>query len=77
MIERFRKKEIGFKVNDAQYVLEVKTNQTLLEVLRNQLGLTGTKAGCWTGDCGACTVLLDGKPVNSCFVLAVDADGQR
>lgn len=77
MSARFSKKEIGFKVNDVQHVLEVKANQTLLEVLRDQLGLTGTKAGCWTGDCGACTVLLDGKPVNSCFVLAVDADSRE
>src|SRR3972149_1310638 len=67
---RFGTKEIGLKVNGVQHMLEVKANQTLLEVLRNELGLTGTKAGCWTGDCGACTVLLDGKPVNSCFVLA-------
>jgi carbon-monoxide dehydrogenase small subunit len=49
----------------------------LLQVLRNGLGLNGTKEGCGTGDCGACTVLLDGKPVNSCLVLAIDADGHE
>ena len=56
--------------------MEIKSNQTLLEMLRNDLGLNGTKEGCGTGDCGACTVLLDGKPVNSCLVLAADAHGR-
>jgi carbon-monoxide dehydrogenase small subunit len=49
----------------------------LLELLRNELGLSGTKEGCGTGECGACTVLLDGKPVNSCLMLAVDAEGRE
>ena len=49
----------------------------MLEVLRNELGLSGTKEGCGTGDCGACTVLLDGKPVNSCLMLAIDAEGRE
>jgi carbon-monoxide dehydrogenase small subunit len=53
----------------------VPTNQTLVEFLRYRRGLTGTKVGCDTGDCGACTVLVDGKAVNSCLVLAVEADG--
>ena len=52
-------------------------NETLLDVLRDRLGLTGTKAGCNTGDCGACAVLIDEKPVNSCLVLAVRAEGFR
>jgi carbon-monoxide dehydrogenase small subunit len=73
---RFRTQEISLKVNGVQHLLEVKTNQTLLEVLRNDLGLNGTKEGCGTGDCGACTVLLDSRPVNSCLVLAVDANGR-
>ena len=51
--------------------------QTLLEVLRTELGLTGTKAACESGNCGACTVLLDGLPVNSCLVLAVETEGKR
>ncbi|MBI3733708.1 MAG: (2Fe-2S)-binding protein [Chloroflexi bacterium] len=51
--------------------------RTLLEVLRDDLGLTGSKEGCGTGDCGACTLLLDGKPVTSCLVLAAEADGRK
>jgi aerobic carbon-monoxide dehydrogenase small subunit len=52
-------------------------NRTLLDVIRNDLGLTGTKNGCETGECGACTVLMDGKPVNSCLVLIGQADGHH
>ena len=51
--------------------------RSLLDVLRNEIGLTGTKKGCDVGDCGACTVILDGKPVNSCLVLALEAQGAR
>jgi carbon-monoxide dehydrogenase small subunit len=71
------KKTIHITVNDKPFVLTVEPNQTLLEVIREELHLTGTKAGCLVGDCGACTVLLDGKPVNSCLVLAVQADGKQ
>ena len=53
----------------------VRPADTLLHVLRDRLGLTGAKAGCENGDCGACTVLLDGKPVKSCMVLAVETEG--
>ena len=70
------KKTICLVVNGDQYEVAVEPRQTLLEVLRDSLGLTGTKRGCGTGDCGACTVLLDGLPVNSCLVLAVDAKGK-
>jgi aerobic-type carbon monoxide dehydrogenase small subunit (CoxS/CutS family) len=77
MALRMKRKGISFKVNGVQHGLEVKSCQTLLEVLRNELGLSGTKEGCGTGECGACTVLLDGKPVNSCLMLAIDAEGRE
>jgi len=70
-------KTIHITVNDKALELTVEPSRTLLEVVRDQLRLTGTKAGCLVGDCGACTVLLDGKPVNSCLVLAVLADGKQ
>ena len=69
------KKSVKLTINHRDYDLAVEPNETLLEVLRDRLELTGTKTGCNTGDCGACTVLMDGKPVNSCLVLAVRADG--
>lgn len=64
---------MSFSVNGQEHHLYVAPNETLLDVLRERLGLTGTKRGCDLGDCGACTVLLSGQPVNSCIVLAVDA----
>jgi len=67
------KRLIELKVNGESYDVAAEPRRTLLEVLREQLGLTGTKEACDAGDCGACTVLLDGKPVPSCLVLAVDA----
>lgn len=70
-------KDIMLTVNGERHSLRVKVNHTLLDVLRNDLGLTGTKEGCGEGDCGACTVLLQGKPVNSCLIFAVDADGKE
>ncbi len=71
------KKFISLKVNDKVYEVAVKPNLTLVDLLRYELGLTGTKKGCEVGDCGSCTVLLDGKPVNSCLVLAVQANGRE
>ncbi len=62
-------------VNGESVEAAVEPNQTLLQFLREDLGLTGTKHGCGLGDCGACTVILDGKPVNSCLVLAVQSNG--
>ena len=63
-------------INGSQEVLSVPSNMTLLEMLRDELALTGTKNGCEAGECGACTVLLDGEPVNACMVLAIEADGR-
>ncbi|MEJ2170714.1 MAG: (2Fe-2S)-binding protein [Desulfobacterales bacterium] len=64
-------------VNGEEYHLEIKPNRVLLDVLREDLGLTGTKKGCGMGKCGACTVLLDGRPVHSCLLLAAQADRRR
>ncbi len=61
---------VTLKVNDETYELTIAPYRTLLDVLREEIHLTGTKEGCDVGDCGACTVLLDGKPVNSCLVVA-------
>jgi carbon-monoxide dehydrogenase small subunit len=71
------KQLISLTVNNEEYELAVSPNQTLVEVLRYELGLTGTKQGCGVGDCGTCTVIMDGKPVNSCLVLAVQANGKH
>ena len=64
-------------VNGSPYRLEVDPHLTLLEVIRSSLGLTGTKEGCSTGHCGACTVLVNGQPISSCLMLAAEADGQH
>ena len=66
---------ISLMVNDIKHELAVEPRRTLLEVLREDLGLTGTKKGCGIGDCGSCTVLMDGVPTFSCLTLAVQADG--
>lgn len=71
------KQMIQLKVNGELYKLAVEPYRTLLDVIRNELELTGTKEGCSMGECGSCTVLLNGKPVNSCLILAVDADGKE
>jgi aerobic-type carbon monoxide dehydrogenase small subunit (CoxS/CutS family) len=70
-------KEIVLNVNGTDYKLNVEASRTLVEVLRDTLGLTGTKKSCNEGECGACTVLMDGKPVASCLVLAIDAQGRK
>jgi carbon-monoxide dehydrogenase small subunit len=64
-------------VNGRLHTLEIAPNRTLLALLRETLGLTGTKCGCEVGECGACTVLLDGEAVNSCLVLAPQVEGRR
>lgn len=68
---------IHFTVNGESCEILLEPNELLLDVLRNHLDLTGTKEGCGTGDCGACTVIVDGKPVNSCLMLAIEANGKE
>ena len=70
------KRMITLKVNGKKHEVSVKAHWTLLDVLRNELKLKGTKKGCETGECGMCTVLLDGKAVNSCLILAMQAEGK-
>lgn len=67
---------IELRVNNEDYEVAVDTHRTLLEVLRESIGLTGTKEACDLGDCGACTVLIDGKPTLSCLTLAVEVQGK-
>lgn len=66
---------LQLSVNGRNVTLQVDVSQTLLDVLRNDLGLTGTKECCVEGECGACTVIMDERPVNACIVLAAEADG--
>lgn len=68
---------ISFTVNGDREIKEAAIGQTLLKFIREELHLHGTKEGCEIGECGACTVLLDGVPVNSCLVLAVELDGKN
>ena len=69
--------ELNIRVNGQNRVLTVEPYRTLLEILRYELGLTGTKEGCGSGNCGSCTVLLDGKAVNSCLVLVAEVEGKE
>jgi aerobic carbon-monoxide dehydrogenase small subunit len=68
-------KRITLTVNDLVETVDVPQNMTLLQMIREKLSLTGTKNGCSAGECGACTVLMNGEPVNSCMVLAAECDG--
>lgn len=84
MSEKFLLDDNGLKrflitvnVNGIDYTKMVKANTLLVNLLRDDLDLTGTKRGCELGDCGSCTVLFNGKPVNSCLILAVEADGAK
>ena len=70
-------KRIAFSVNGKAFNFEVDIRESLLEMLRNRLGYTGTKKGCGVGECGACSVLIDGIPFDSCIYLAVWADGKE
>ena len=69
--------KIETTINRRSYSLDINPNQTLLDLLRDELGLMGTKRGCEVGECGACTVLMNGKAVNSCLVLAPQIDGKE
>ena len=72
-----KKRVIELNVNDETHEILISPNRTLLEILREDLGMTGTKKGCDQGVCGTCTVLIDGKPVRSCLILAVEAQGRK
>jgi carbon-monoxide dehydrogenase small subunit len=71
------KRIIALNVNSEDFEVLIEPHRTLLEVLREDLGLTGTKRGCDLGTCGACTVLIEGKPYLSCLTLAVDVQGKK
>jgi aerobic carbon-monoxide dehydrogenase small subunit len=71
------KKQISVNVNGEQQEASVEARRTLVDFLRYDLRLTGTKEGCGDGNCGSCTVLLNGAPVNSCLVFAIEVDGQE
>ncbi len=72
-----RSRAISLEINGEQVEMEVPARRLLVHFIRDDLGLTGTHVGCDTGNCGACTVQLDGEPVKSCMMLAVQADGAR
>lgn len=74
MTEQRNFHQINLRVNDRSFSIEVEPHHTLLDVLRDQLDITGPKECCGVGECGACTILLNGKAVNACLVLAVEAD---
>jgi aerobic carbon-monoxide dehydrogenase small subunit len=77
VVKTIVRKKITLHVNGERYHLDVPVNRTLLQSLREDVGLQDTKEGCGSGDCGACTVLVDNKPVNSCLMLAVSASGRE
>jgi len=76
-MKEMKKYTISLKVNDETYEVVASPNRTLLEVLRDDLHLTGTKESCGEGVCGACTVLIDGQPMRSCLLLAVAMEGKE
>ena len=77
MAANHHKRLLELSINGEVYELAVACQETLLEVLRSRLGLTGTKEGCGTGECGSCTVLLEGEPVLACLLLAVDCENKK
>lgn len=72
-----KKYKLRLNINDIDYALEVNPRDTLQDIIRDTINLTGTKKGCDSGACGSCTVLMNGKAVKSCLVLALQADGQK
>ena len=72
-----KNQDIVLRINGTNYQLSIEPWRTLVEVLREDLGLTGTKKACSEGECGACTVMMDGNPVASCLVLAMDAQDKE
>ena len=72
-----KKRIIELTVNEETYELAIECQEILLDVLRNNLGLTGTKEGCGTGECGSCTVLLEGEPILACLMLAVECENKK
>ena len=76
-MEQITSKVMKLNVNGEDHDVEVGANETLVKVLHEKLGLTGTKVGCESGECGACTVLIDGEPVSSCLTLAIDCEGRK
>ncbi len=70
-------REISFRLNDNDLTIEVQDHWTLLHLLREELGLQGTKEGCGSGECGACTVIIDSTAINACLYLAAEADGKQ
>jgi aerobic carbon-monoxide dehydrogenase small subunit len=68
-------RKIQFTLNGKSIRMDVPSHRLLLDLLRDEIGLTGTKEGCGTGDCGACTIIMNGKPVNSCLILSGELDG--
>jgi len=76
-VEKQTYHNITLIINQKPYTLDVQSHHTLLEVLRDQLDITGPKECCGVGECGACTILMDGKAVNACLILAVEANGSE
>jgi len=72
-----KKYKLRLNINDIDYTLKVGAGETLLDIIRDQLNLTGTKKGCDSGACGSCTILMDGMAVKSCLVLALQAEGRK
>ena len=77
MVEEINKKIVHMIVNGQDHHIEVRPNELLIDVLRDRLGLTGTKISCEAGDCGACTVLVNGIPTLSCLTLAIECSGHE